>query len=113
MKTKIAKEAILKIISENRKKHEEEYNESIEAYKIKVITKLNSYIKKLEDGEFPNLMINLPKPVSYIKEYDKIYKMISMGTETEIELSETEFSKYVLDDWEWKENWSQTNSFYK
>jgi len=113
MRTKITKREILEVLAENRKKHKEEYDEAIIVYEEKAIAKLQDKIDRIKLGKLPTLSITLPQPMQFLKEYDKVYKMISMSTDDEIELSETEFSQYVLDDWQWKDQWAATNSFYK
>jgi len=112
MITKVEKKELLRVLAENEKKHKEEYDEAIIVYKEKAIEKLNDKIKRLEKGEFPNLSITLPQPKHFLKEYKKIYKMISMNESGYIELTEGEFSQYVLDDWVWKDTFLSTNSFY-
>jgi hypothetical protein len=53
-----------------------------------------------EGGEF-DLSFRLPAPVNYEREYTTAIAMVEWEVEPEIELSDMDFKRYVLDQWEW------------
>ena len=112
MKTEINKESLLSTMIKNRDKHKIEYREAIEGYRAEVIKKLLNLIKKLKNKEIPNISIELPIPVNHVKDYNRVIKMIEADLRARIDLTEEEFTKYVLDDWSWKSLWSHTNALY-
>jgi hypothetical protein len=46
------------------------------------------------------------------KDYDRVLKMLDMTTDEVVVLSEDDFAQYVMDEWQWKEQFSQINSTY-
>jgi hypothetical protein len=114
MNLNIKVEDLRRKIEENRLKHVEEFNEAMEGYREELIEFLEDLLEDVKVmKKLPkNVAFKKPVPVSYSKEYDKIYKMLGYETKEEIKLNESEFQMYVLDEWQWKEHWSHTNSFY-
>lgn len=51
-------------------------------------------------------------PKDQTGDYDRIISMFQWSTDKIIELSETEFSRYVLDNWAWTEDFKLSNSYY-
>lgn len=113
---------LIDVIKANKVKHVLEYKEACHDYAVdamreinKAIDSLNSDAKKIGDGEVIKLaFINLRTvvPTSHEKDYDRAIGMLEMTTENEIRLPEEDFSKYVTDDWEWKEQWDTVRNSY-
>ncbi len=103
MKTvKIKKEELLTKIKKNRNIHEAEYNQAFEGYKKAVINGLEELIANAKAGKELKTSINLPTPHNYTDRYDQIITMLEMSVEDVIEIDNSDFNKYVLDNWEWK-----------
>jgi ABC-type phosphate transport system substrate-binding protein len=112
MKTLINKLILLSKIQENKNNHRQIFEEAIKKYREAAIKLLDKKIELLKKNKMPNLFIQLPLPTDHTCDYDRTIKMINMDTRIEIELTEEEFAKYVLDDWQWKREWISTASNY-
>lgn len=110
----IKKDELLEAVKTNREKHSQEYLEAVAGYRIAVKAKAKMLIESIDDGG-PVDMIPLTKlspPVSYLKDYDRVIRMYTMSVATEITISEDQFSKYVLDEWEWSHTFKNVTSAY-
>lgn len=107
----VNKSDLLAIIEENRAIHESMYNEAMEGFKESTLKTLEAEIKKFP-GNPKSVMIHCSKPTSHLKDYDRVIHMLNMHNADHIEISQSDFAKYVEDDWEWKRQWMTSNSSY-
>ena len=54
--------------------------------------------------------IELEPPVSYVAAYDQIIRMVEMSVDDVFTLTAMQFGCFVMDDWEWKDQWVKTAS---
>jgi len=52
------------------------------------------------------------KPENHVKDYDRIIARLGMEQETKIYLKHSDFDKYVLDEWRWKEAFTEALNSY-
>lgn len=109
---KINKNNLLKIVRENKEKHVKEFNEAVKDFKMAVIKICNENMEIVEAGK-TDIKVLPPKPVSYEANYTKAILMLELSVDDVIELDQYEFSKFVQDEWEWKQAFSTSNSTYK
>jgi hypothetical protein len=109
---KINRDDLLKIVRENKEKHIKEYKEAEEEFKTAALNIINENIELINKGNFK--IKTLPTtPVSYESNYNKAIRMLELSVDTVIEIDQYEFSKLVLDEWEWKQSFDIMNSTYK
>lgn len=130
----IKKEDLLRILKENLEAHNEVFNASTQAYfealrdelekKVQTAKDLvKHYQAKVENvtsvnpaeypAKFSKLMsISSVKPVSYEASYKTALRKIELSVEDTFTLSEQDFDRYVLNDWEWKAQFVSNASFY-
>ena len=109
-------------VKENRAKHITEYKEAVAGYKRtalesieRVMDIMRRRIESLKEGEMirlDNVAFNLVVPESHEKDYDQAICMLEMSVDTELVLRYDEFAKFVMDDWDWKEQFTATSNFY-
>lgn len=105
----VFKQQLREKISSNKKKHESEYNQAVIEYNSAMKSYYNQLAEKVnshnsESGIIPLFKHDPPeRPRSYIKEYESVENMLKYEVRDEIELSMEEFSKYIEDDWGWKD----------
>jgi len=110
---KIPSETLLEKLKENRHKHETDYLKAVEGFQEDLLQTLSALLKKAKTKvEDVPLFIPLEKPVSYLKEYDKVIQMLELTEETHVVLSSIEFSHFVLDDWHWKQQFAISTAKY-
>lgn len=109
---KINKDELLKIVQENKEKHIKEYKEAVKDFQMAVTKVCNENIELVNAGKID--IKNMPvKPNSYEANYNRAIRMLELTVDTVIELGTYEFNQLVLDEWEWKQAFSTSNSTYK
>jgi hypothetical protein len=77
-----------------------------------VIETLETRLRLARDGKRIEQYLGLPEPVDHTRDYDRVISMLKMDLAKTVELSESDYSQYVLDDWEWKRQFLGTNRAY-
>ena len=112
----INKKELLDILYENRIKHAEQYDEAVKDYKAVIMNFSKANIKSInasvEGGTF-SIKQYPSYPPSYISEYDQVIRMIELDVNDTITLDKTDFNNYVLDNWGWKQTFTQASTVYK
>jgi len=103
---------ILARLRENRKKHEEIYNESVIGYQKKAIELLTERLAKVTANPLEHTSISLSVPQNHLKEYDRTILMVDQCLDLELELDEQEYSQYIQDNWTWTRGFLFGNSGY-
>lgn len=108
----ISKEKLLSKIKENRNSHQKQHEDALEGWQEKVIVGLEDFLNKAKSGIEFYTHLDLPEPESYTQDYDDIIAQIEWNEEKVIELDLNDFKKFILDDWNWKNDFLGTNAFY-
>lgn len=117
------RDELKKKITDNRDQHIKDYEKAIVGWRKEfavVMTKhveaCNALIEKVVDApadqveyKYPSLPV---KPENHSKDYDRIIARLGMEQESKIYLKHSDFNKYVLDEWRWKEAFSEALSNY-
>lgn len=114
-KTKIKKSDLLEVLQENRAKHEKDYKSARKEWKKRCTKALRKALKRAESEKKVitlSLFDNLPRPRSYIKEYDRVIRRLEMEVDDVVELDAREFQSWVLDEWNWHGEFVGTTSLY-
>lgn len=94
---KVIKKTLIEKIKQNKETHIKEYQNAVVAYREEASNQLVKLQEKLQNGDI-DLSLNLIKPVNNSEDYDKIIMMFEWDTNEEVEISQLEFSQYVLDE---------------
>src|SRR5947209_13152067 len=87
---------VLEKLKANREKHKTAYDDAMEGFKEAVVKELAEALKLAKAGTEYRLILKQTKPNHYLKQYDRAIAMFEMSSQEEIELSEEEFTQYVL-----------------
>lgn len=113
---KLNKKELLKIVLENKKKHVEEFKEAVKDFKgaaVK-ITQENLRLAKTGNLEKIKEIKSIPSlPVSHENDYSRAIRMLELSVEETIQLEQQIFNQLVLDEWQWKNQFSVANAMYK
>ena len=109
---KVRKEKLLIKLKENRKNHRELFLKAQEGYRQLVVEHLEKMLQDARDNKKVQTYVNLVAPVDQTKDYDRAIAMLEMSVDEEINVTQNEFTCYVLDDWQWKEQFVSSNSAY-
>jgi hypothetical protein len=114
MNVKVRREDLIKVLETNKTSHLENYKIAYEGYRkecIEVTEKALEQVKNL--NKEPPAHFYLPtKPENHASSYDSMITKSKMSVEQEITLSDVEFEKYVMDNWEWKREFDAISSKY-
>ena len=119
---KVKRDELLIVLKKNREQHLKDYTEACAGYRERALARISEIfeeakgtINSLKEGQtvaFMGFGFNLPVPQSHEKAYDQIIRMMEMSVDEEITLTCSQFGCFVMDDWDWKEQWSASNSVY-
>lgn len=119
---KVKKTYLLATVEKNRETHIREYKEACLGYREQALEKISEavdclkrQVSVLKDGEAIELAaihFSLPPPKSHSDDYDQVISMLRMSVEDVIELDRESFSQYVMDNWEWRNQWEGTKASY-
>lgn len=124
MTFEFGRKQIIEKVKENREKHIEAFKESMRGYHIeiqeqceKAIAQFEKVAKKAEKGKTVehkdmSYYIGASKPESHQAEYDRAIAMFEMARSDLITLNEESFARYVRDEWDWKDDFIASNSYY-
>jgi len=96
----------------NRENHRAVFDEAIEGYHRLLMAELERRIRDLKRGRQIDQHIGLPEPEDHTKDYDRVITMAEMSVSETVELSEDEFAMYVMDQWRWKQSFSDSTAMY-
>ena len=108
----IKRNDLLKALKENRINHREIFEKSLVGYKKEAIKRLGNLLEELRRGVPVYIYWELPLPKDHTEDYDRVIRMMEMEIREVIEISESEFAQYVMDDWGWKKQWTETTNNY-
>jgi hypothetical protein len=112
-------ETAKQITSEKQKK----LGLSVKEFQEEIDFQINKLNKKIENKEtLPYQLavktiawdfgLNLVYPENHTKDYEKAIRMMEASIYEEVALSAEEFDSYVLNNWEWKQKFLVSNSYY-
>ena len=113
---KVDKNELIKVLGENKKKHEEDYEKAVLGYKVAVEKALKSRLKELKSlpelelGNFHVGFHDIIKPESHVKEFDLAIGMLNFSIDQYVDITEQEYREYYLGEWNWKNQWVFSNS---
>ena len=110
---RVQKSDLEKIIKKNRSEHREIFEEAIENWHKQVQERLAILVSQAKKGpDAVELHIGLPRPDDHTNDYDRVLKMLELSQDDEFELSQHEFSQFVMDDFGWQGTFLATSSNY-
>lgn len=108
----VKRDELLQKLHKNKEGHRTLFEEAQRGFRERVVQELDRRMEDARRGRKVDLYINLPEPEDHTKDYDRVISMVEMSVSDEVELTANDFSRYVMDDWEWKERAMTTNSMY-
>ena len=111
-KITVNKEKLLTTLQTNRSEHRAMFEKAQEVYRAEVIKVLDKRLKQARKGGRIVTFINLPEPVDYTTEFDRAIAMVEWNEGNEVTLSERDFQRYVLNMWEWQQNFAASTMRY-
>jgi hypothetical protein len=109
---KIKKEKLREIVQKNRDGHRALWEEAYDGYQRAVISALEENLALFKAKKAKRVSINEAPPEEHIDDYDEMLRKLELSEDEVVVLDSEDFSRYVMDDWSWKRNWSVSNAKY-
>ena len=136
-KVVVNKTTLLNKLRENLARHLEDYNDAVEGYKEEAYTKLQAAKEKAQEklekaysrtvNEIENfdpetasdvivfcesIRFDLVAPKEFSDAYEQAIQMLEWEEREEVELSTYEFRCFVMDKWDWQQEFATSNARY-
>lgn len=108
----VDKDRLLSTLRANREKHVSEYNEAVKIYREEACRALRRRANEIKAEETLSHRIDLVEPQTFAEDYDRAIAMAEWSVEETIDLDESEFRSYVLDEWAWRRAFAANTSSY-
>jgi hypothetical protein len=109
---KVEKEDMLERVRANRSTHRAVFEQALEGYRARMIAELERRIRDLKRGRRIDHYVGLPEPEDHTQDYDRVIAMAEMSVDAVVELEAGDFATFVLDQWQWKQSFTETTSHY-
>lgn len=108
----VNKAELLSVLRTNRDKHNAIFLEAQAGYREAVVKELDSMLAEARSGKKIRRAITLVEPVDQTKDYDRAIRMMEMSVDETIKLDPHDFQCYVMDEWQWKNQFMLSNVGY-
>ena len=109
---RIDRDEFVATVTKNRGVHRATFEQALDGYRARLITELEGRVRDLRRGRKVDVHIGLPEPEDHTEDYDRILTMAAMSVEDVLELTQDDFAMYVMDQWHWKNAFTQTACRY-
>lgn len=115
MVVEFAREEVLAKVRANRERHDQEMTEALDAWRGEFaealaaeIARLSALLERAQSGELrprdmPHDELHVRSPESHESDYEVSIRMLEMASTQLVSLGETDFARYVLDRWDWRD----------
>jgi len=107
----VQKHTLVEELKKNEAQHIKDLELAFTGYKELVVQKLEKKIKAVQAGKMIS-QVYFDIPENHTKDYDRALKMCEMSVDSEINLTQRDFNQYVMDEWNWKDNFTSSNTAY-
>lgn len=108
----VAKSDLLERLEKNRKGHRKAFEKALEGYKEAAIEALEEALADARKGKVRLNFHALVMPQDHTADYDRAIEKMKMSQHEQVHLTDQEFAQYVMDDWAWKQQFTQTSALY-
>jgi hypothetical protein len=107
-KMTVDKVKLLEVVKKNLEKHNELYKIAVDSYWKLAEKKLTKMLDRVKNKRKIDNYISITEPTNHEKDYQLIISMLEFSEDKKILLTPQEFSKYVMNDWSWKQEFKAT-----
>ncbi len=118
----VRRSELLDVLKKNRGTHVNDFKAACSGYRELATQKLQESLKDVqrqlsvlkEGDKLPHVFVSfsLPPPVSHERTYDQIIRMMEMEVADNVVLTASQFGCFVMDDWEWTQQWRDATTPY-
>ena len=104
----IPKNIVIEKVKENYEVYKDLQERTITAYFTAVKKEANKLLSDCMAREGNDINIYIRYPKDYSTHYENVIDMLQMDTNESVKLDEASYKKYMLDQWEWKQDFKNT-----
>jgi hypothetical protein len=108
----VKKTELIAALKKNREQHQKDYDEAMTGYRDAMTEELKERLAIAEKREDVHHLIDLDVPENHTKDYDRLIGMLEMSVDDAVLLTQQEYCQYVMDDWAWKERFTNASQAY-
>ena len=108
----VDKSEFVERVGKNRDRHRAVFEQALEGYRARMVAELERRIEDLRRGRRIEQYIGLPEPEDHTADYDRVLAMAEMSIHDTVELTQEDFAMYVMDQWRWKQDFTETTTRY-
>jgi hypothetical protein len=108
----VKKADLLAVMRENLSKHRAIFEEALDGYMSEAVRHLEIMLAEAKARKRIRRSLELIEPKDQSRDYQRVIRMLEMSVDEEIRITEAEFAQYVLDDWNWKTQFTASVSNY-
>lgn len=110
----IPREDLLRVLRENRARHETVFNEAVDGWKKEALKLLRARERRIRAGSETDVYIRLPCPKNHRQDYDNAIRAVEMHVSEDgtFRLEGQELKSLLNDDWQWKREFLQASVPY-
>ena len=108
----VKKDKLLEALKRNLEKHISEFKTTRAGYEVAFVEKAEELLAAAKKGDFSKVRIELAEPLSHERDYTRVINMLTMSVDEEIKISDTQFSQYVEDEWNWTSTFKTSTAMY-
>lgn len=108
----VKKELLLERVKENREAHSVLTRKAREGFRARAIIELHNQLQRAREGKSFKVNLCLVEPEDHTREYDRLIEMLEFSANDLITLRVRDFRRYVLDEWEWQEEFQSSVTGY-
>jgi hypothetical protein len=109
----IEKSNLLDALRRNYSTHETEWEAAMVGYRKLLLLHLHKLIADVQEGRDIDHHIPMKKPRNHGKEYHCVIKMLEMSIASDITITEIQFRNFVLDEWQWTDEFKMSTQSYR
>lgn len=109
---RVKRQQLLDVLRENRAKHRATFEKALAKYRERAIEHLEAALEDARAGRRIRTFIELVEPMDQTREYDRVIRQVEMDVRDELELNDSEFKCYVMDDWAWRQQFETSTQMY-
>ncbi len=108
----VVKVDLVERIKSNRDDHRSLFEKALQGYFATARKALEEMFDRIQAAEQVSIQLYMPVPEDHTRDYDQVLEMLAMEVRDQVTIDYKSFRQYVLDDWDWKQQWVGSNSTY-
>jgi len=108
----VRKQRLLDALRKNREGHRQTFLKAQEGYRQLCIEHLDTMLANARANRTFDTVVRLQAPTDHTKEYDINIQMLEMAEDDTLVISYEQFQHFVLDDWEWRQEFITNSAQY-